>query len=583
MGYNLRYSDYVTAEGPPDPSEWVGPPGPPGPVGPKGDKGDPGSLDGGGTFEGPLIFTATGGTAAWSDQDRWGSHLDARDFGIICDGVTDQGAQLNAALASMGRGTALYIHDSIYTTQTIKLADGQRLVGPPLSVLRPSVGSPLMMTSRAIIGSANLSPVVRVTGGEGGLTDIAITRNGIPPAGSIGLQCFGQDHIYTRVYSYNHAHCIRIGAPRSAPVDGAVAAITTRFDHCMTWNSTEDSVYLLNAPETTFYDHRFGINGETSPNLGNSLVCIDGDSNDATAGATNTVSFIRCQFNVAATVPHLYSIRCISWNYGGINLISCYSGGATNAFLYIDPSCTKVADVKFIGNEISPMSATETLISDPGHKLVGLKLLGNWIDGGTSPGLFLSGISAQIIGNSFGGPFTLQLDAMTSGVCIGNSVNTLSLTGAFAGSFLCSNNNATTFVQTATGAIAFSEPRGNFGKQLVLGKTGQGGRIDFIRGSDGALASWIGENAATGTTPFTINHGGGSAAISLQINAAERIRIDDNGLGVAKTTVAAVAPGVSAARLAFVAGTTAGTAKLVAYAGTSTTAVTIMDNIGMGF
>ena len=46
MTYSLRYSDYSTASGPPDPAEWVGPPGPKGdtgPVGPKGDQGLPGS------------------------------------------------------------------------------------------------------------------------------------------------------------------------------------------------------------------------------------------------------------------------------------------------------------------------------------------------------------------------------------------------------------------------------------------------------------------------------------------------------------------------------------------------------------
>jgi hypothetical protein len=471
----------------------------------------------------------------------------AHDFGILCDGVTDEGAALNAVLASLDRGTALYIPGSIYTTQTIKLKDGQRLVGQPLSVLRPFVGSPLMMTSRAIIGSASLSPVVHVRGGEGGLTDIAITRNGTPPAGSIGLQCFGQDHIYLRVYSYNHARCIQIGAPRSAPAEGdpnLTAAITTRFDHCMTWNSTEDGVYLLNAPETTFYDHRFGIVGEISPNLGNSLVCMDGDDNNATAGATNTVSFIRCQFNPAATVAHLYSIRCVAWNYGLIKCIACYSGGATNAFLHIDPSCAQVGDVNLIGNTISPMAATETLVSDPGHKLLGLKLIGNWVDGGASPGLFLSGVTAQIIGNSFGGPFVLQLDAMLGGVCIGNTLNTLSLTGVFTGSggFICANNQVSTFTQTATGTVAYSEPRGNYGSQLRLGRAGQAGRADFMRAADGASAAWVGFSGATSTdfgvavTPgspvlfLDARNTGGT--VSLRTNSVERFWVTDTAATV---------------------------------------------------
>lgn len=520
--------------------------------------------------------------------------FNAQHYGVVCDGVTDDGAALNAMLASLGRGVTIFIPGSVYTTQTIVVSNGQRLEMPPASTVRPFVGSPLIITTRAIIGPPTLSPVVMVTGGEGGLTNVGITRNGAPAAGSIGLQCFGQDQTYTCVYSYNHARCIQIGAPRSAPVNGMVSAITTRFDHCITWNSTEDGVYLLNAPETTFFDHRFGIVGETSPNLGNSLLCIDGDNNNATAGATNTVSLIRCQFNPAATVPQLYTIRCVFWNYGVLKLVACYSGGSTNAFLYIDTSCTKVSDVNLIGNTISPMAATETLISDPGHRLVGLKLVSNWIDGGTSPGLFLSGISAQIIGNSFGGPFTVQLDAMTSGICSGNSVNTLSFTGVFAGQFIAAHNQATTFVQTATGPINYVEPYGNYGNQAWLGRAGQAGRMDFRRGADGALAGWVGFPSAGVNNPLTIHQGGGSAIVALdasdaagvvsfRINGVELGRVDANGTGLAKITTAATAPGAGQARLAFVAGTNAGTGKLVAYAGTSATPVTIVDNIGAGF
>src|SRR4249919_2817719 len=36
MAYRLRYSDYVTSEGPPDPLRWIGPPGPQGEPGPPG-------------------------------------------------------------------------------------------------------------------------------------------------------------------------------------------------------------------------------------------------------------------------------------------------------------------------------------------------------------------------------------------------------------------------------------------------------------------------------------------------------------------------------------------------------------------
>ena len=70
----------------------------------------------------------------------------------------------------------------------------------------------------------------------------------------------------------------------------------------------------------------------------------------------------------------------------------------------------------------------------------------------------MSGTSCQIIGNIFNGAFTVQLDSMTAGVFSGNTMNTLSMTGAFTGPFVCANNNYTTITQTATGQINYIEP-----------------------------------------------------------------------------------------------------------------------------
>ena len=49
-----------------------------------------------------------------------------------------------------------------------------------------------------------------------------------------------------------------------------------------------------------------------------------------------------------------------------------------------------------------------------------------------------------------------------------------------------------------------------------------------------------------------------------------------------KETAAAVAPGAGIGMLRWEAGTNANTLKLVAYAGTSTTGVTVIDNVGAG-
>lgn len=66
MAYRLKYSDYPgTAEGPPDPERWVGPPGPPGPVGPAGPQGIPGT----GFPDAPndgVVYGRGGATVAWT-------------------------------------------------------------------------------------------------------------------------------------------------------------------------------------------------------------------------------------------------------------------------------------------------------------------------------------------------------------------------------------------------------------------------------------------------------------------------------------------------------------------------------------
>ena len=537
MAYRLKYSDYITtASGPPDPAAWIGPPGPTGPAGATGAQGG----------EGP---------------PGMGGVVSALDFGIICDGVTDQGVALNAAIASTPPGTTMHIPASVYTTQTIVLSRGRKLSMPVSELMRDPLDSTKLIGSCAIIGSSTLSPVVLLRDNDCGLDGVWVTRNGTPPAGSIGLQCLGQDHISTNVRCYNHARGIQVGALRAAPVGTPplFSSLCTRFDHCMTWNCTENFIYLINAPETTFYDHRVGINGSTDPAGATACVTIDGDLNSAIdAGSANTISFLRCQFNTGGGVAN--TIRF--YNYGsvdgGIQFTNCYSGGALNAFLFVDPNCNVVRDVKIIGCSVAPLYITETFLSDTGKKLLDLKIIGNRIAGGVAQpaaAFSISGIPAQIIGNSFGGAFTAQLDAMPGGCFIGNTINTLSVTGAFTGPFVVANNGYINITQTATGGINYSETFGDYGSQLTLGQTGQAGRVDFRRGADGAAVAWVGINGAGGGQITEVNNASGSAIVRLNaantggadvfmVNSVEMARVDANGLGVSKVTAAAVAPGV---------------------------------------
>ncbi len=78
--------------------------------------------------------------------------------------------------------------------------------------------------------------------------------------------------------------------------------------------------------------------------------------------------------------------------------------------------------------------------------------------------------------------------------------------------------------------------------------------------------------------------GGGLSAIDggLQLGSTTLMTVPNGTLGLAKTTPSNLAPGPVGARLEVQCGTSSGTAKLVMYAGTSTTPTTVVDNVGGG-
>lgn len=88
--------------------------------------------------------------------------------------------------------------------------------------------------------------------------------------------------------------------------------------------------------------------------------------------------------------------------------------------------------------------------------------------------------------------------------------------------------------------------------------------------------------------PFTITNGFPSSASiasfagALQVGSITTLTVANGEFGIAKTTASGTAPGAAGVKLAAVCGTNAGTAKLIMSAGTSGTAVTVLDNVGAG-
>lgn len=75
---------------------------------------------------------------------------------------------------------------------------------------------------------------------------------------------------------------------------------------------------------------------------------------------------------------------------------------------------------------------------------------------------------------------------------------------------------------------------------------------------------------------------GGLHAGMLQASLGTALTLTQGAIGMSKMTASGSAPGASGLKLEVVCGTNAGSAKITALAGTSTTPVTVLDNIGSG-
>lgn len=126
----------------------------------------------------------------------------------------------------------------------------------------------------------------------------------------------------------------------------------------------------------------------------------------------------------------------------------------------------------------------------------------------------------------------------------------------------------------------------SFGGQAWDGSAyGTGATLDFVT----SASTWSGTNHGMAARIRTVSDG--STTIT------ERWRVTDAGgmnlgatlttltageFGVNKISASGTAPGAGTAKMAWVAGTNSGSCKLISYAGTSTTPVTIVDNVGAG-
>lgn len=106
------------------------------------------------------------------------------------------------------------------------------------------------------------------------------------------------------------------------------------------------------------------------------------------------------------------------------------------------------------------------------------------------------------------------------------------------------------------------------------------GITDFTRLNFGGTTSSFPALARSGVI-LLVQDASGAAGAALQIGSTA-LTLTGGAFGMPKITASGSAPGASGSKFEVVCGTNAGTAKLIIYAGTSTTAVTVTDNIGSG-
>lgn len=152
-------------------------------------------------------------------------------------------------------------------------------------------------------------------------------------------------------------------------------------------------------------------------------------------------------------------------------------------------------------------------------------------------------------------------------------------TGASAATLLATLTTAGLRIPTGLNLGVGGTPLGAT-NALTLVSTG----AQIVLGQDLTNYYTIGRNSGTGFMNFL-----GTQAGFIGFTFGGAVQVGGSGLvlasgelGVTKIAASGSAPGANGGKVALVCGTNAGSAKLIAYAGTSTTPTTILDNIGSG-
>jgi hypothetical protein len=275
----------------------------------------------------------------------------------------------------------------------------------------------------------------------------------------------------------------------------------------------------------------------------------------------------------------------------------CATSGCTMTGTFIDSAGDTLgaAGLTLVSASTIAFSGGSTLINS------GLIPAGPAIKNGANPqNLYVYNDATHL--STFGAVSSVLTSLSVGGATIGS--NALAVTGKIVGSSTL--NTGTITADQVSGASIYANSTGSIGNV-------NRGVITFP--SDGVFTLW--NNANTGFTRLQLG-GTTSSFPAIKVNgAALNFRLADDSAdaaitaaagtfsgavaanttlnvggvaatlatgetGGAKITASGSAPGAGTAKFERVAGTNAGSCKMISYAGTSTTPVTIVDNVGSG-